>query len=377
MATIQKMLTAFAGNEVRKLARRAIGIHTRGLVDGWFAEKPEKTAARVRETLGYDSTHYKLGKDNEIQFQLSAVFVCEWLTNSPEMIGRLIKDEESGQLFLDEKPLDTGSKVKLINRFLEICKIQARSVHSSFEQAFKLLQSGDLISNKFKTHFATEDETTDVLDNWLVNCFGDGMETNPAYAQDLFKRWIVGTARRAIYPGEPLDGCLTFTGPTNTGKTRFFRLLLPPPFEERTTEVLGDIKEPRKLIEAILGRTVVCFDELAVLDHPKVIETFKQLITKQAVDARLAYRRDPQRYNLRQGFGATTNKTKFIQDPTLSRRLWVIELNGKKMLNFDYLLANREQLWREAVKVAQTDFSVYLSAEQVRNVEIVNTKYVV
>lgn len=376
---IQKFLVGFAGNEVKKLARKAVGLKTKGLLEGFFAEKPEKTQARVEKILGYSSTHFKLSKDSTIQFQPSPVFVFEWLMTSPEMEGRLIKDEESGQLFLDDKLLDNTSKITLINCFLEITKIRAASVHSHFEQAFKMLQPADLISARFKTAFAADSDSTATIDGWLVNCFGEGIATDLPYANELFKKWIVGTARRAMTPGSSLDGCFTLVGPAGTGKTHFFRDILPAPFEERTTEVLNDIKDPRKLTESILGKTIVCFDEMAVLDQSKTEDIFKMLLTKQTIDVRLAWRRDPQRYNLRQGFGATKNlnKPKFIPDPTLSRRLWVVELNGKTRLNFDYVMAERGNLWKEAVRLAQTGFSVFLTPSEQAAVEAANMKYVI
>ena len=121
----------------------------------------------------------------------------------------------------------------------------------------------------------------------------------------------------------------------------------------------------------------MCFDELSVLEHQNTRETFKQLLSSQAVDVRLPWRKDPQRFLLRSGFGATTNKDKFIFDPFLSRRMWVIELNNSQRLNFDFLFANRDNLWKEALYLANKGESCYLSQEEQFKLEENNKKYLV
>jgi predicted P-loop ATPase len=111
------------------------------------------------------------------------------------------------------------------------------------------------------------------------------------------------------------------------------------------------------------------------LDAPKSQETFKQLLSTQFIDVRLPWRRDAQRFNLRNSFGATTNKEKFIKDAALSRRLWTIQLNGKSKINFDYLNSVKKALWQEAVYLAQTNESYLLSFKDQEMVEEQNRKF--
>lgn len=363
-----------AKNVVTRTATSLATTHAKSALAKFLAESPEQLQERVNKTIGYPTHHYRLGKYKELQFDCSPVFVHEWLTKAPENKGKILKDEESGKMFVNGKEMDNPARMKLINRFLEVTKVKATATVSHFDNAWKLFTPTEVTSGKFLEEFAGGSGTA-TIDNWLKNCFGEGLESDNEYATNLFKKWIVGTARRALVPGTSLDGAFTLSGPTNTGKTRFFRLLLPEPFDQRTAEVYCDIKDPRKFTETLLGHTIVCFDELAALEHSKVIETFKQLLTKQGIDVRLAWRRDPQRYNLRQGFGANSNKEKFIQDPTLSRRLWVVKLNGKKQLDFDFLRANSKQLWKEAFALAQTDFTTFLMPKEVERLEQENKQF--
>lgn len=344
-----------------------------------FEETSEQTKARAKMILGYDSNHWTVGAHKDINFKCSPIFVHEWLTKAPENKNRVIRDEETGEMYLDGKLLSSSNdlRMSLINSFLDKTKVKSAAVVSHFDNAWKLFQPEDVMAHNFRNFFAGADVSkgTPVIDGWLQNCFGDGIDGDMSLNNFLFKHWIVGTAKRAIKPGETLDGCLVLTGTTNLGKTRFFRYLLCEPFDKRTTEIYGDIKDPRKFVEGIIGKTVVCFDELSSLEEPKVIEQWKSLISSQSIQVRLAWRRDAQRYGLRQGFCATTNKEKFITDPTLSRRMWVIKLNGKAQLNFDYFNANKKALWQEAIAMAQTDYNTYLMPKDCARVEDYNKQF--
>lgn len=380
--SLTKNIFKVLGKEAKSLARSEIRSvvkkKTSSLLKGFFAKSPEELQEEANQLLGYPTLHYKINKNNELEFKSSSVFIQEWLTNSPDLKNRLIKDEESGQVYLDGKELDNSKKIELINSFIKLCKIQSPAVNGHFESALKLLPYSDYTALRFKDVFAGwNPNNKSIINDWLHNCFGEGISTDLTYANMLFKKWIVGTARRAMNPGSSLDGCLVLQGPAGAGKTRHFRELLPEPFSQRTGEIHCDIKNARQFVESILGKTVACFDELSVLQNDKVEDVFKQLLSSQFMDLRLAYRRDPQRYGLRQGFSATTNADKFIKDPALCRRLWVLELNESRKLDFDYLYANRHLLWQEAVYLANNNESCYLSSSEQKQVEDQNKKYLI
>lgn len=372
--TFSKMIGKFLSTEAKALVRSGIRSNIKKKASEIFkkftSKSPEQIREEMIEMIGYETLHYSLGKDQEIKFKSSSVFVNEWLKNNPKIKQKIFKDEESGQIYFENKPWSNELKLNLIDSFVRETKIQSPNVSGHFDQALKLIDVSDFNAIKFKNHFSKWDPKNEsVIDSWLDNCFPGGLATDSKYASLLFKKWIVGTAKRAISPGTSLDGCLTLQGPAGVGKTQFFRQLLPEPFETRTGEILCNIKDPKKFAESIIGKTVACFDELSILEQPKVVETFKQLLTLQNIDVRLAYRRDPQRYALRQGFCATTNSDRFIKDPSLSRRLWVIQLNGNKRLDFDFLNQNKQDLWNEAVYLAEQGYKFFLTEEEQKMVE--------
>lgn len=370
---LKRETKALVSSGVRGIVKKS----AKNLYKNATAKTQEAINAEIAKDIGYLTTHYKLDKEQNILYKPSVVFFHEWLTNSPTFANRIVKDEETGKLYLDQHPFNNSTKIDIINSFIKQTKVQSAGLHSHLEGAIKLLTCEDYNSILFKNYFSGwSKEQPSVIDTWLTSLYGQALN-DPEYANLLFKKWIVGVARRAINPGSPLDGCLTLQGPTGVGKTSHFRNLLPEPFNNRTGEVYCDIRNPQKFVEATIGKTVCCFDELSILEHSKVLETFKQLLTSSWVDVRLAWRRDPARFNLRTGFGATTNKDKFITDATLSRRLWVVSLNDKNRINFDFLFSNRKMLWMEALYLAQQNYSCHLSQQEQKTVEEYNQKYLI
>lgn len=371
MSEIVKFFTKTAVSAARSLLLSEVKGSVKSLINSKKAKTIQDINQEMIRDLGYVTTHFSVDKNKQdILYKSSPIFCHEWLTSSPFTKENILRDEESGQIYFNGEQLSNAKKLEIINRFIGSTKIKTASVASHMEQAFKLIDATDYTSVKFKEHFSGWNEANEsVIDKWISNVFGHVLETDLVYANMLFRKWIIGTAKRAITPGVNFDGCLVFSGPGGVGKTAFFRNLLPEPFNNRTGEILCSVKNPQKFVESIKYKTIACFDELSVLDYPASEEIFKQLLTSQHIDVRLAWARDVRRYNLRCGFAATTNKNKFIFDEFLSRRLWAIKLNNKGRLNFNYLFANRENLWKEAVYLANKNEPYNLSFEEQKLVE--------
>lgn len=378
MSVITKMLSNIAVSQAKSLISMGIRGQVKKLIDRHLQKSPEDIEKEIISSLGYMTSHYKISKAQKITFTSSSVFLHEWMINSTDMAGKIIRDEESGKNYYNGEPLTNQNKIEIINAFVKATDVKSTALSYHFDAALRLIDVTDFNSIKFKKDLSGWKEgDTSVIDSWMENCFGTALSSDPVYARLLFRKWIIGTAARAINPGKTLDGCLVLRGDVDIGKTQFFRQLLPVPFEQRTGEVYCDIKNSNKFVESLLGKTVACFDELSILDHHKTTEIFKQLLTSQFIDVRLAWAREVRRFNIRVGLGATTNKDKFIPDPSLSRRLWTIELNNSQRLNFDYLNANKKSLWMEAVYLSEKGETCILTPEERKMVEAYNLKFTV
>ncbi len=375
---LTKMLKSVVKSSTKSLLSTGLKNQVKGLIKRGMQKSPQDIEKEIQATLGYMTSHYKLDKEQRIIFRPSSVFMHEWLSNSPLMKDKLVKDEENGQAYYQGQLLTNQDKVEIIHAFIRATNAQSSALSSHFDNAVKLLTASSVVAVQFKEAFAGWTEgSPSVIETWMEQCFGTALSSDPVYARMLFRRWLVGTARRAMKPGEVLDGVLTLRGDTGIGKTAFFKQLMAPPFENRTGEIYANVKNPNKTVEALLGKTIACIDELSLLEHVNTTETLKSLLTMTAIDTRLAWAREVRRFKMRCGLGATTNKEKFIPDAAMSRRLWVIELNPSQRLNFDYLTAHKKALWQEACYLANKGETCILTPEEQKMVEEHNAKFMV
>lgn len=378
MNTIAKLLTSVATSSAKSLLSGGIKKTVSNLIKKHTAKKPEQIEKEIVERLGYATSHYRLDRDQNIIFKSSPVFFHEWLSQSSSMKGKIIRDEENGSIFVNGTLLNNQTKMEIINSFVKATGVQSPAINSHFEAALKLIDPTDHVGSQFKQFFGGwVPGTPSMIDGFLEGCFGDAIISDPAYAKLLFRRWITLSARRIISAGSSHDLCLTLQGAPGVGKTAFFRNLLCSPFDKRTGDIYCDVKNAQKFAENLIGLSIGNFDELTCLDHPGSIETFKMLLSSQSFNTRLAWRRDPQRFNLRSAFAATTNKPKFINDAALLRRLGVIELGGSRKINFEYLFANREALWKESIYLVGQGEVQPLSLEEQKTVEEYNKRFVI
>lgn len=375
---LAKMLTSVVQSSAKSLLSTGLKTQAKNLIKQYTRKTPQQIEQEIVADLGYLTTHYKLDKDQNILYRSSAIFFQEWLHNSPLMKDKILRDEEDGVMYYNQHSLTNQDKVAIINLFVKTTNAQTPALSSHFDAAVKLFEPIDYNGHKFKQEMAAWNANNpSVIDTWLEKCFGEALTTDPAYARMVFRYWIVGAANRILNPGCSHDGCLVLAGPSGVGKTQFFRQIAPPPFEHRTGEVYCDLKNANKFVEGLIGKSICNFDEMSILDYPKTIELFKQLLTSQFWDVRLAWRRNVQRFKARTSFAATTNRTHFLPDSNLSRRLWVIELNDARRMDFDYYNATKTALWQEAVWCALQGHNYIPSQTEQQQIETNNQKYLI
>lgn len=375
-------ITKFFSKEALSLVRSgAKSLIKKAVKNKWEvvnALTPAEIEQQIITDLGYFTTFYTItksaNKPQEIKYRLSNHFVSEWLQQSRSMADKqLIKDEETGTILLDGHPITNLEKLEIIKLISQQTKTNSPALMGYLNVALSNIEPSDFTATQFQHIFAGwNPENPSIINQWLSGCFN----LNDPYSTRLFRKWIIGTARRIIQPGSSLDGCLVLQGKGGTGKTTFARTLLPAPFNNRSSEIYCDIKNPQKFVENIVGKSIICFDEMSALENPNTTEIFKQLVSSTFIDVRLPWRRNPQRFNLRAGFMGTTNRIQFITDPTLLRRMWVVQLPDElARMDFEFFERNKTELWKEALYLATQQEAVYLNPNEQNEVEENNRKF--
>lgn len=173
---------------------------------------------------------------------------------------------------------------------------------------------------------------------WLASYLGADEST---YVDKVGRWWLVSAVARAMQPGCQVDHVLVLEGPQGAGKTECARILAG----EYYLGDLPDVRDSKSAAEALAGAWIV---EIGELDSIKgAAQTRVKVFLSQRKDSfRPAYGRVTVTRLRQCVFMASTNEDTYLQDPTGARRFWPVRV---ARLHREALVANRDQLWAEAV----------------------------
>lgn len=177
-------------------------------------------------------------------------------------------------------------------------------------------------------------------------------------ARELGKLFMYAAVRRIHEPGYKFDLMPILQGKQGLGKSSLFRLLCPNP-EWFLDSVRLDLEEKR-LYAQIQGKLFVEFGELSGKKNAEV-EKIKAFVTQQTDEYVANYATAVTSRKRVAVFVGTTNERRFLRDLTGNRRFPVVPV--EKELDFEALLAERDQLWAEAVCMEELEGDLRFSPE--------------
>jgi|GEM_PF-2198557 len=191
---------------------------------------------------------------------------------------------------------------------------------------------------------------TDRADTWLIR--GLGVEDTPLH-REMGKRWLIQAVARGLVPGTKTDSVLVLVGPQGAFKSTAMRALAGDDWFSDTPLNLSNK-------DAYMQLRAAWIYEIAELEgfRGRDRTTIKAFLSAQDDTFRLPYGRRAERHDRHTVFCATTNDDAFLSDPTGSRRFWPVRV-GK--IDLEWLRANRENLWSEAVALYERKEPWWLS----------------
>jgi predicted P-loop ATPase len=213
----------------------------------------------------------------------------------------------------------------------------------------------------------------------IIQQYIDCIEPQNDYNRWAFKKWIVGAVHNWISPVKetkvsPLT--LVLCGvKQGTGKTSFFRNLLPNELQEYLIETKIDGKDKDSLISLAKG-LIVLDDEFGGLAM-KDVKDFKKVADTNEMSIRTAYARTSKKFKRRGALCGTSNDTHVLKDVTGNRRILPIQvekIDYNKMITLD-----TDSLWREAIQLHRSGFDWkiytsedinYLNQSTINNIEV-------
>lgn len=166
---------------------------------------------------------------------------------------------------------------------------------------------------------------------------------------------------RVMEPGCKYDYCLILAGPQGAGKSTLISIMGGEYYKDGLTSMEG-----KEGAEQVRGAHLIEIGELDGMKRSE-ISAVKQFITARSDEYRPAYAVHKEIFPRQCVFFGTTNEQYFLKDETGNRRFPIIPINPELRKHgaqwFDKLLADRNQLWAEAVEYWRQGEKLYLPGD--------------
>jgi len=199
-----------------------------------------------------------------------------------------------------------------------------------------------------------------------LDCF----ETEiPEQFTNLFKKWIVGVVANALEK-DSNQHCLTLVGPQGIGKTSMLRLLCPPSLSKYYAETSIPSTADKDSLLLVAENILINLDEMETSTNEE-IGFLKSLITRKDIKIRRPYARYAEVLPRHASFMGSLNRNLFLNDPTGSRRFFVIPI---KSISFPSNFS-ADGLMAQAYKMFQEGHSFTLSPEEIEEITDYNENF--
>lgn len=192
------------------------------------------------------------------------------------------------------------------------------------------------------------------LETLIIDYLGaEDTELNRA----MTRKHFAAAVARVMNPGCKYDYCLIITGAEGIGKSTLFAVMGGEWFNDSLVTMEG-----KSGMEQARGGWVIELPELGSIKRSDV-EQVKAYISRQDDTYRPAYGTVVEKHPRQCVFCGTTNETFFLKGDTGNRRFWVMAVNPDNRVHEDVkadLMAERDQVWAEAVEVWRKGEKLYL-----------------
>ena len=199
----------------------------------------------------------------------------------------------------------------------------------------------------------------------LIDC----IRTDNSFDIDVYVlKWLVGIVSAAHGKHSPL--LLVMTGGQGSGKTEFFRRLLPPDLHKYYAESKLDAGKDDELL--MTQKLLIMDDEMGGKSKQEA-KRLKELTSKQTFSLREPYGRnnvDLQRLAVLCG---TTNDVQVLSDPTGNRR--IIPINVLSINHSMYNSIDKTKLFAEAYQYYISGFDWQLTKEEVQQLNANSSEF--
>lgn len=257
------------------------------------------------------------------------------------------RDSITNEIFINDKILDD---VKLNSIYFSAKNCLDFNVTKS-DVRDMINSEATKVFNPLNEFFSNKDFEKGNIEKY-INC----IQPQSEYNIWAFKKWIVGSIHNWISPHHetkvsPLT--LVLCGQKQgTGKTSFFRNLLPNELQKYLIEHRIDAKDKDSIYNLVKG-LLVLDDEFGGL-ATKDVKDFKKIADANQIDIRLPYSSFYSKMKRKASLCGTSNEVDILKDVSGNRR--ILPINVQKIDYNEMIKINTDDIWREAFDLYRKDF---------------------
>lgn len=201
-----------------------------------------------------------------------------------------------------------------------------------------------------------------------IDALCDSIVTDTPHYRLLMRKWLLCIA--GAIDGKPVRSVMALVGGQNTGKTEFFRRLLPKLLKKYYAESKLDAGKDDDLL--MCQKLIVMDDEMGGKNKQDE-KRFKELTSKQVFSIRAPYARANQDFKRLAVLCGTSNDRDVINDPTGNTRIFpinIIKINHSK-----YNAIDKDELFMEIIKAYESGENYELTPEELEELSLVSEKH--
>ena len=279
---------------------------------------------------------------------------------------RLYRNEITKEIELNNEPIDDN----IINSIYIKAK---KTVDSKLNKSdLEALIYSDFIPSynpiiKFIESNQHRPKTNDLIDkvadslNSSTGMAGESFEPESInYTRLFFRKWFVSIM--ASIHGEITPLVFVLAGTQNSGKTEFFRRLLPKPLKSYYDESRLDMGNKDDLI--LMSQKLIIMDDEFGGKSKKDYIKLKELTSKDSYSIRKAYGKRHSTYKRLAVLCGTTNDDVILNDPTGNRRILPVRVH--ETIDFEkYNSVDKTDLFLEAYHIYKSGWKWELTADEI------------
>lgn len=248
--------------------------------------------------------------------------------------------------------------------------LQARMAFNSKEVTKQLIESiifSDLVPN-FNPITSYIDSNRHRNSTGNVDNFIKCISSETVNYELFIKKWLVSII--AAYDGYPVRSVLALVGGQNTGKTEFFRRLLP----QKLTKYYAESKlDSGKDDELLMTQKLIVMDDEMGGKSKQDAKRFKELTSKATFSLRAAYGRHNEDYKRLSILCGTSNDPSIINDPTGNTRILPVEVAA---INHEaYNGISKDEMFMELVRLYESGYEWKLTKDEIADLGEVSSEF--